>query len=157
MNKQRFFEDFSEGEVIDLGSHTLTRDEIVAFASEYDPQPMHIDERSAAETIVGGLIASGWHTCALIMRMMCDAFLLDSRSMGAPGVEDLRWLKPVRPGDTISATATVLSTRVSARRPDMGIVTIRFDAVNQVGEPVLSMTTPMLQGLRQPKPAEAGA
>ena len=100
----------------------MTREEIVAFAAEFDPQPMHLDEAAASATMLGGLGASGWHTCCLLMRMIADGFILNSSSMGGPGVEEVRWLKPLRPGTRIRVRATVLETRASNSRPEMGLV-----------------------------------
>ena len=97
---KRTFEDFTPGMVIETGPRLVTREEIVAFAAEFDPQPMHLDEDAARASILGGLAASGWHTCCLMMRMACDGFVLDSSSMGAPGVDEVKWLKPLRPGTT---------------------------------------------------------
>ena len=133
------FEDLHVGRTFKLGPVTITADEIVAFASEFDPQDFHLDGASAQAEQVGGLIASGWHTCALAMRMFCDAYLLDSTSQGAPGVGAVRWLEPVRPGDTLSGTSTVREARVSSKRPGLGIV--RFDHVvlNQHDRAVLKM------------------
>ncbi len=148
----RYFEDFREGEALPLGPRTVTREEIVAFAAEFDPQPFHLDEEAAKSTPLGGLAASGWHTAALFMRMMCDSYLLETASMGAPGVEELRWLRPVRPGDTLAGTATVLSVRASKNRPDMGIVQFRFELANQRREPVMRVQSPMFFARR---PSEA--
>ena len=143
MDDFRYFEDFHEGDVLPLGPRTVTREEIVAFAAEFDPQPFHMDEEAAKHTPLGGLAASGWHTAALFMRMMCDSYLLRTASMGAPGIEELRWLRPVRPGDTLAGTATVLSTRGSKNRPDMGIVHFLFELANQRREPVMRVRNPM--------------
>ena len=148
----RYFEDFREGEVLPLGPRTVTREEIVAFAAEFDPQPFHVDPDAAEQGPFGGLIASGWHTAALYMRMYVDALLNKTISMGSPGVEELRWLRPVRPGDTLAGTATVLSVRASKNRPDMGIVQFRFELANQRREPVMRVQSPMFFARR---PSEA--
>ncbi|MCW4113796.1 MaoC family dehydratase [Aurantimonas sp. MSK8Z-1] len=132
----RSFEDLSVGTILSLGPYPVTRDEIVAFASEFDPQPFHLDEEAAKASLLGGLAASGWHTCAMMMRMMCDAFILGSTSQGSPGVDFVRWLRPVRPGDTLSGTATVLEARRSASRPGLGIVKLR-NALSTGSGPVL--------------------
>ncbi len=142
-----YFEDFSTGQTEEIGSRTVTKDEIVEFAAEFDPQPFHLDEAAGQRTPYGGLIASGWHTCGILMRMMCDHHLLNSSSLGAPGVEECRWLKPVRPGDTLSASVEVLETRRSESKP-RGYVRRRFTMVNQGGEPVLSLTAINIFGLR---------
>lgn len=116
------FDDLHVGRTFALGPYEVTAEEIVAFASEFDPQPFHLDGTSEQARGVGGLIASGWHTCSMAMRMMCDAYLLDSASQGAPGVENVRWLAPVRPGDVLTGTSTVTSARRSKSRPNIGIV-----------------------------------
>ena len=132
----RYFEDFAEGQVETHGPKTVTREEIIAFASEYDPQPMHLDEDAARQTMLGGLSASGWHICMVMMRLLADGVLLDSSSMGAPGIEEMRWLKPVRPGDQVSARVTVLDKRVSKSRPEIGLVRLQIDLLNQHGDKV---------------------
>jgi acyl dehydratase len=135
------FEDFEPGQVFELGSRTVTEEEIVAFARQFDPQPFHIDPQAAEESVFGGLIASGWHTGAMWMRLYVDSMLGDSGARGSPGVEELRWLAPVRPGDTLSGRLTVLDTTPSATRPDRGTVRIRGEMVNQDGVTVMSMTS----------------
>ncbi len=133
------FEDFTEGASIPLGTRLVTADEIVAFAREFDPQPFHLDVEAGEASILGGLAASGWHTCAIFMRMMCDAFLLDSTSQGAPGIDYVRWKKPVLAGDTLSGRSTVIAKRVSRSRPGLGLVTCRHELENQRGETVLEL------------------
>jgi acyl dehydratase len=127
------------GEVEQIGGKLVDKAEVIAFAKQYDPQPFHVDEVAAKRSMYGGLIASGWHTCAMVMRMMCDAYLLDSDSVGSPGIDNLKWLKPVRPGDTISARRTTLETRASKSKPDIGIVSNLWEVFNQDGEMVMSM------------------
>jgi acyl dehydratase len=117
----------------------VTREEIVAFAREFDPQPFHVDEAAAAGTIYGGLIASGWHTIALYMRLMWDSYLKDTASLGSPGVDEVRWLKPVRPGDTLRARFTVLDAVPSRSKPDRGIVRSLSEVFNQHGEVVMTL------------------
>ena len=134
-----YFEDFEEGQVFELGEKTLSKEEIVAFATEYDPQPFHVDEEAAKGSAFGGLIASGWHTAAVFMRLYADAVLHRAASMGSPGVEELKWLKPVRPGDTLSATLTVLDATPSARVPERGTVYFVAEVRNGRGEKVMSM------------------
>lgn len=134
-----YFEDFAVGTVFELGQRTLAEDEVLAFARAYDPQPFHTDPEAAARSIYGGLIASGWQTCAVVMRLMCDAYLLRAASMGSPGVDEVRWLAPVRPGDTISARMEVVEARASASKPDRGVVRSRWTATNQDGTTVLTM------------------
>lgn len=133
------FEDFFEGQEFALGSKTVTAAEIVAFASQFDAQPMHLDEEAGKASLLGGLAASGWHTCCIFMRMMCDAFLVDSTSQGAPGVDYARWKRPVIAGDTLSGRTVVTGLRESASRPGLGFVTCRHDLVNQRGETVLEL------------------
>ena len=134
------FEDFEPGQVYALGSRTVTEDELVAFARQFDPQPFHVDPEAAKETIFGGLIASGWHTGALWMRMYVDT-VLGEGSRGSPGIEELRWLAPVRPGDTLTGSLTVLDTVASERDPTRGTVRIRAEMVNQDGVTVMAMTS----------------
>jgi acyl dehydratase len=145
----RTFEDFTVGEVIPHPAWPVTADDIVAFAREYDPQPFHLDPRAPETAMTGGLIASGWHVAAIFMRTLCEAFLLDSTSMGSPGVDTLKWLKPVRPGDTLSARSTVLEVKPSKSRPDRGIVRFRHDMLNQAGETVMTLDNPILFGRRR--------
>jgi len=135
-----YFEDFQPGQVFELGSHSVTEEEIVVFARQWDPQPFHVDPEAAKETVFGGLIASGWHTGAIWMRGYVDT-LLGQASQGSPGIEELRWLAPVRPGDTLSSRLTVLETTPSERRADRGTVRIRGEMVNQDGVTVLSMVS----------------
>jgi len=133
------FEDFAVGVTIDLGEKYVEAAEIIEFASEFDYQPMHLDEEAGRASILGGLSASGWHTCSMFMRMMCDAFLLDSTSQGAPGLDYVRWRKPVLAGDTLHGHSTVTAARKSASRPGLGFVTVRHELANQRGETVLEM------------------
>jgi acyl dehydratase len=140
MNRKTYWEDFKTGERENIGSVVVDRDEVIEFASRYDPQPFHVDEAAAGQSIYGGLIASGWHTCAMVMRLMCDSYLLASASLGSPGLENVRWLRPVRPGDTLTAYRTIEQTRVSASRPDRGIVKTLWEVENQKGELVLTMS-----------------
>ena len=131
------FEDFPVGEVIVFGDRLVTQEEIIAFAREWDPQPFHLDAEAAKDSQIGELIASGWHTGSLLMRMMCDAYLLRAASEGAPGIDEMRWLKPVRPGDRLSVRRTTLAARVSRSRPRIGIVDFQFEVMNQTGETAL--------------------
>ncbi len=133
-----YFEDFPPGEIVEYGDTPVTAEAIVEFAREFDPQPMHLDEGAAREAMMGGLIASGWHTAAMLMRMNCDAFIGRAASQGAPGVEELAWLKPVRPGDRLSARRTTLSARASRSRPAVGVVEFLFEVVNQNAEIVMT-------------------
>jgi acyl dehydratase len=129
-----YWEDFVVGSVAEYGPRLVTREEIIAFAAEFDPQPMHMDEDFARATMLGGLAASGWHTCAIGMRLIADGFILQSASMGAPGVDEVRWLKPVRPGDELTLRGTVLDARPLKSRPEWGLVRFRFEMLNQAGE-----------------------
>lgn len=142
MNTQfkTYWEDFKTGERKDIGSVVVDKDEVIEFASRYDPQPFHVDEAAARRSIYGGLIASGWHTCAMVMRLMCDSYLLESASLGSPGIENVRWLRPVRPGDRLTAYRTIEETRLSTSRPDRGIVKTLWEVENQKGELVLTMS-----------------
>ena len=143
------WEDFVVGSVAEYGPRTITREEIVAFAAEFDPQPMHLDEEAASASMLGGLAASGWYLCCILMRMCADAFVLDSSSMGAPGVDEVRWLLPVRPDDELSLRATVLDTRASKSRLDMGFVRFEFELFNAQGRRVMTLTTSLMMGRRE--------
>jgi acyl dehydratase len=142
------------GEVVDLGRRPLSRESIIAFAREFDPQPFHLDEEAARATIYGGLLASGWHTASLMMRMLYDGLIRDTVSLGSPGVDELRWLKPVRPGDTLSARLTVLECTPSRSKPDRGILRSLLELRNQHGEVVVTMRGLSLLG-RKPGSADA--
>lgn len=144
----RYFEDFQPGQELPLATHRISRAEIVAFAAEFDPQPFHLDESAAADTLLGGLAASGWHTCALFMRMLYDGWLSDCASMGSPGVDTLKWLRPVRPGDVLSGRSIVLEVRPSRSRPDRGFVRFRHEVTNAAGEMVLLLENPVMLGRR---------
>jgi acyl dehydratase len=135
----RYFEDFHVGEVIDVGSISVSQADIIGFAEQYDPQPMHIDPGAAGFTIYGGLIASGWQTVTLFMRLLVDSVVAKTSSLGSPGVEELRWPLPVRPGDTLHGSMEILETRVSNSRPTMGIVRWRGTVRNQDGKLVMSL------------------
>jgi acyl dehydratase len=134
-----YFEDFPPGDVRESPARAVTREQILAFAREFDPQPFHIDEAAAKTTIYGGLIASGWHTVAIYMRLMWEAFLKDTASLGSPGVDEVRWLKPVRPGDTLRARFTVLEAIPSRSKPDRGVVRSLSEVLNQHGEVVMTL------------------
>ena len=134
-----YFEDFEVGKTYPVGSCSVTEEEIIAFATQFDPQPFHIDRDAAQQSIFGGIIASGWHTCSMIMRVMVDGFLRESSSMGSPGVDEVRWIKPVRGGDTLSISTTVLDVKPSGSRPDRGVVWTEWRATNQHGEVVATV------------------
>ena len=146
------FEDFPVGEVVVFGDKLVTEAEIVAFARAWDPQPFHLDAEAAKTSQIGELIASGWHTGAMLMRMMCDAYLLDSASEGAPGIDEMRWLKPVRPGDRLHARRTTLSARALNSRPHIGVVGLQIDAINQHGETVLTLKSAAFMRRREAAP-----
>jgi acyl dehydratase len=133
----RYAEDYQAGQVFDVGEHTFTKDEIVAFARTWDPQPFHLDEAYAAANMFGGLIASGWHVALTMMRMMLHSgFISPEASLGSPGHEGLKWLRPVRPGDRLSAQVEVTDVRISRSRPGIGLVTCVATLRNQAGEEV---------------------
>jgi acyl dehydratase len=134
-----YFEDFKVGNTIELGSRTLTEEEIISFAKEYDPQPFHIDKAAAEKSMFGGIIASGWQTCGIMMRMLVDGYLREAASLGSPGVDEIRWLKPVRPGDTLSVSITTVESRPSSSKPDRGVVVNTWQATNQRGEVVATI------------------
>ena len=135
----RYFEDFTPGQVTELGRRTITKDSIIAFAREFDPQVFHTDEEAAKRTIYGGLLASGWHTGSIMMRLLYDGFLKGTASMGSPGIDELRWLRPVRPGDTLSARTTVLESLPSRSKPDRGILRHVIEVTNQDGDVVMTV------------------
>ncbi len=139
--RYHYFEDFQPGDVVALGSRTVTQDELIAFAKEYDPQPFHVDPARAKDSMFGGLISSGWQTASIYMRLLVDGLLNDTVSLGSPGIDELRWLQPVRPGDTLRAAFTVLECIPSKSRPTLGIVRGRGEVHNQSGELVMSVTS----------------
>jgi acyl dehydratase len=133
----RYFEDYRVGDTYDLGSISVTAEEIIAFARQFDPQYFHMDPERATNSIFGGLVASGWHTTSLFMRLLVDGLLNESASIASPGVDEVRWFKPVRPGDVLHGRFTVLSSKTSQSRPDMGVITSRGELLNQNDEVVL--------------------
>lgn len=143
------FEDFRPGDTFDLGSTTVDGEEMLAFAHRFDPQPFHVDPEAAVRTPFGGLIASGWFTGSLFMRLYVDAVLADSTSQGSPGLSELRWLEPVRAGDVLAGRLTVVDTAPSATRPGRGTVVLRGELLRD-GTPVLRTTFRGLFGRRQP-------
>lgn len=134
-----YFEDFEVGKIIEVGSCIVSEAEILEFATRFDPQPFHVDPKAAGQSIYGGIIASGWHTCSMIMRLMVDGFLRDAASLGSPGVDEVRWLKPVRGGDTLTVTTTVMESRPSSSKTDRGVVHTLWQAKNQHGELVVTV------------------
>ncbi|MFT3816369.1 MAG: MaoC family dehydratase [Rubrivivax sp.] len=137
--QQRWFDDFAVGERFEFGAYTVTREEIVDFARRYDPQPFHLDEEAGRASHFGGLVASGWMTTAVLMRLLCDHFLPRQSSMGSPGVDEVRWLEPVRPGDTLRVRTEVLECRASRSKPDRGVLRCRHELVNQHGRVVATV------------------
>jgi acyl dehydratase len=144
------FEDLEVGTRREVGKHTFTREEIVEFAQKFDPQPFHLDEAAAAASPFRGLVASGWHTCSVMMGMLVRNVLGDSTSMGSPGIDEIRWLKPVRVGDTITMMNVIVDKRVSQSKPDRGIVSTRWEGINQHGETVITVSSNGMFGLRNP-------
>jgi acyl dehydratase len=134
-----WWEDFKVGDRAEMGRHTFTEREIVDFGRAYDPQPFHTNAEAAKASFFGGLIASGWHTCSVAMRIICESYLKHAASLGAPGVDHIRWPKPVRPGDTLVFQREVLAARASTTRPGVGLVKHRWQALNQRGELVMTM------------------
>ena len=139
MSKQWYFDDFVPGQELELGSRTVTEDEIIAFAQQFDPQPFHVDKEAAAKSIYGGVIASGWHTCAMMMRMVIDGMRCEEASMGSPGLDGVRWLLPVRAGDTLSLRYVTKEVKASTSKPDRGVVFTTWIATNQNGEQVCTI------------------
>jgi acyl dehydratase len=135
----RYLEDFSPGQILEAGPRAVSADEIIAFARQFDPQPFHLDPAAAAKTEFGGLVASGWHTIAMCMRLIADGYLMDAASLGSPGIDELRWLKPVRPGDMLRLRVRVTEVAPSRSKPDRGAIRAEFTLSNQKGEPVLAM------------------
>src|SRR5580700_1917847 len=147
------FEDFPPGRFGTFGPRHVTREEILAFAAEFDPQPMHLDEEAAKLSLLKGLSASGWHLCAIMMRMMVDGFVGRTASLGSPGVNEVRWLAPLRPGDDLLLDVDVMEARVSRSRPDTGIVTFKSMVRNAAGLALCEMVSPIIIGRR----GDAGA
>jgi acyl dehydratase len=149
-----YFEDVVEGSVDTFGPRALTREEIIAYAAEYDPQPMHLDEEAARHTILGGLAASGWHTCCFMMRMMYDYVVKDTASLGSPGVDEVKWRKPVRPGVPLTLRRTILGKRRSNSRPEMGLVHTRWELIDPQGETLAELTSSLMVALRAQEAAQ---
>jgi acyl dehydratase len=149
-----YFEDFPPGEIVQYGDMEVSTARIIAFAEQFDPQPFHLDDAAGRETMAGGLIASGWHTASMLMRMSCDYFLNRSAGQGAPGIAEVNWLKPVRPGDRLSVRRTTLSARPSTSKPALGIVEFSFEVLNQLGEVAMTQKNVILFS-RRPTSGEA--
>jgi acyl dehydratase len=144
----RYFEDYVQGDVHSFGSITVEAEEVIAFARRFDPQTFHVDPDAAKLTQFGGLIASGWHSAAMTMRLIVEHYLTNVASLASPGVDELRWLKPVRPGDTLSVRVTVLESRPSKSKPDRGVVTSLVEVFNQVDDLVMTFKCVNIIGRR---------
>ncbi len=138
LEPMRYFEDFQVGEVQELGPRSVTREEIIAFARQFDPQPFHMDEEAARQSIFGGVIASGWHTASLVHRMLVEGLLSQVATHGSPGLDELRWVRPVRPGDALKVRIEVLALTPSSRKPDRGTIKFKLEVTNQQGETVMT-------------------
>lgn len=149
------FEDFPLGRFGTFGPRHVSRDEMIAFATEFDPQPMHLDEEAAKHTMLRGLAGSGWHLCSLMMRMMFDGYIGRTASLGSPGVDEVRWLSPLRPGDDLMLDVDVAATRVSRSRPEMGIVTFAMRMRNASDQVLLEAVSPIMIRRRAEQPAQS--
>ena len=144
----RTFEGFSVGTELRFGTYEVTREEVIAFAKEFDPQPFHLDDEAAKNSLLKGLAASGYHTCSMTMRLICDGYLNDSSGLGAPGIDEIRWLHPVRPGMQLSVSQKVVGTRVSRSRPEMGFVQVESQTMDQTGLVVMTQRYAAMFGRR---------
>ena len=149
------YEDMEPGMTLPFGPRMISKEEIIEFASAFDPQPFHLDEEAGKASVLGELAASGWHTASLIMRLVCDAYLTDSTSQGGPGVEFTRWKRPVLAGDTLNGVTTIKDKRISRSRPSIGLVTFHHELFNQRDESVCEMQHPCMM-LRRDYDAAAG-
>jgi acyl dehydratase len=138
------FEDFPPGHFGQFGPRRVTREEILAFAAEFDPQPMHLDEEAASRSMLQGLSASGWHLCSIMMRMIFDGYIGRTASLGSPGITELRWLAPLRPGDDLTIDVEVAEARISRSRPDTGIVTFKTVVRNAAGQTLCEWVSPII-------------
>ena len=144
----KYFEDFHRGDVFDCGSRVVTEEEMIAFARQFDPQPFHVDPAAAAKSHFGGVVASGWHSGSIAMRMVADAVLLDSSCMGSPGMERMRWLKPLRGGETVSVKFRVLEAELSKSRPDRGKLKVMIELYDKAGELLMDAIATQFYGRR---------
>lgn len=151
------WEDIEVGRVMTYGSYPVTKEEIVTFARAYDPQPHHIDEEAAKLSLVKGLCASGWHTCAMFMRLLCDGFLNEAAGMGAAGIDEVRWMKPVRPGHVLKARSVCLEKRLMRSRSGVGICKMKHEILNQDDELLMTMENSLFLAVRGPTVAQAQA
>ncbi|WP_029003938.1 MaoC family dehydratase [Azorhizobium doebereinerae] len=145
-----YWEDFVEGDVKTFGSHEVTEAEIIDFATAFDPQPMHLDPAAGKASLLGGLAASGWHSCAIMMRLICDGFLLRAAGMGSPGVQETVWREPIHPGDVVTLRRKVLESRSSKSRPEIGLVTFRFELLKPKGTVAMDQTVVIMFSRRNP-------
>jgi acyl dehydratase len=148
------FEDLTPGTTQMLGPFTVTKEALLAYAQEYDAQPFHVDEVAAKDSFIGTLIASGWHTCSINMRLFADDLILDSTAMGSPGIEEVKWIKPVRPGDTLRSRMTILESRPSKSRPSLGLVRFQFEMLNQADEIVFTQKNWVMFRRRDAEPVK---
>ncbi len=155
MRRQWYFEDFYPGQEIDLGERSVSEEEIIAFARQFDPQPFHVDVEAAGASIYGGVIASGWHTCSLMMRMVVDGLMCSASSMGSPGLDGVRWLLPLRAGDTIKVRYLTTRVKASNSKPDRGVVWSKWTATNQHGEEICTIEGMGMFGRRPAGAADA--
>lgn len=155
MKRDWYFEDFFEGQEIALGERTVSEEEIIAFATQFDPQPFHVDHDAAAASMFGGIVASGWHTCSIMMRMVVDGLMAASSSLGSPGLDKVRWIVPVRAGDTLTVSYVTTGVKASASRPDRGVVWSMWKAINQNGELACTVEGMGMFGRRPKENADA--
>ena len=134
-----YYEDLEIGQKIKLGSISISKNEIISFAEKFDPQPFHTNEIKAKESIFGGLCASGWHTCSLFMRILYDGFLINSAALGSPGMDAIRWLQPLRPGETITGIGEVIKKTPSKSRPEIGSLIINYEVFNKNNELIMTL------------------
>lgn len=153
-SKTLYWDDVTVGETVPFGRYVASRDEIIAFAQAFDPQPFHLDEEAAKGSLIGRLCASGWHSCAMLMRMLADDVLANAAALGSPGIEEVKWLKPVFPDDELTARYTCTSKRLLKSRPGVGLCQILFEMMNQQGEVVMTWNAAQLLRVRTPENAQ---
>jgi acyl dehydratase len=150
MTEKLHYEDFPEGLVIPFGTYHLSKEEVITYAREWDPQPFHLDEEAGKNSVLGGLAASGWQSSAILIRLAVDAYANKSAAMASNSMEEIRWVKPVLAGETLTGRATVLSRRVSSKRPEMGILRMKFELLGLDGELKTEITGVQFMGVRNP-------
>ncbi|MCL4764712.1 MAG: MaoC family dehydratase [Hyphomicrobiaceae bacterium] len=150
-SKSLFWEEVVVGETVAFGRRPVSKEEIIEFASAFDPQPFHLDEEAARSSLIGRLCASGWHSCAIFMRMIVDGVLSSAAGLGSPGLDEVKWLKPVFPGDELTGRYTCTAKRVLRSRPEVGLCQILFEMLNQNGDVVMTWNAAQLIGLRTPE------